>query len=107
MSITTLLSEARDRRSAQRAQRAEHEALVRELSAYRTPNERTRIEMLAARSNDPAAAEILDILDHLALQDPRRRWPGCAAAPDQTCHPGGWSYRVGPLHSSADQRHHV
>ena len=67
MSITTLLSEARDRRSAQRAQRAEHEALVRELSAYRTPNERLEIEIIAGRSNDPAAAEVLDILDNLAV----------------------------------------
>jgi len=67
MSITTLLSEARDHRSAERARRAQHEALVRELSAYRTPNERLELEIIAGRSNDPAAAEVLDILDDLAV----------------------------------------
>jgi len=67
MSITTLLSESRDRRSVQRAHRAEHRALVRELSAYRTPNDRLEIEVIAGRSEDPAAAEVLDILDQLSM----------------------------------------
>ena len=72
MSITTLFSEARDRHTAHRAQRTQHDALVRELAAYRTPNERLEIELLAARSDDPEAAEILDILDRLPVQAPEQ-----------------------------------
>jgi hypothetical protein len=70
MSITTLLSEARDRHTVHRAERAQHDALVREIAAYRTPNERLELELLATRSDDPEAAQILDILDHLPLQHP-------------------------------------
>ena len=70
MSITTLLSEARDRHTAHRAQRAEHEALVRELPPTAPRTSGLELEMLAGRSDDPEAA-----------RDPGHPGPPPAAAP--------------------------
>ncbi len=62
MTITETFTQARHDRTARNAVRAQRRTLVRELAQYRTPAERSEIELIAGRSTDPAAAEVLDIL---------------------------------------------
>jgi hypothetical protein len=65
MSIAESVTQARHDRSARRAVRNRRLSLSRELATYRTPQERMEIELIACRSTDPAATEVLDILSAL------------------------------------------
>ena len=65
MSISERITQARHDRGARRALRAQHEHLVRELSAYSTPAERLEIELIAARAPHEDGALVLNILNEL------------------------------------------
>jgi hypothetical protein len=67
MTISERITQARHDRTARQAVRAERAALVRELSAYSTPAERAEIQLIAARSPQPEAALVLNILDQLTF----------------------------------------
>ena len=56
--ITTIQTEARERRQ----QRAEHRALERELAGYRTPNEIDELLIVIGHHDGPEAQEVRDIL---------------------------------------------
>ena len=62
-SSTSTISNSTEQKSARRAARDQHASLVRELAAYRTPAERTEIELAVGRSNHPDAALVRNILD--------------------------------------------
>jgi hypothetical protein len=61
----TILETARKRRAHRRISRAEQEALIAELSTYRTSAERLELDLILGRSDSPEADIVRDIVDRL------------------------------------------